>query len=157
MADATRALARKQLDRRLSALRPSTRNGFAVPAAGWVRAIREALGMSAKELGARMGLTPARIYALEAGEADGATSLKTLRRAAEAMNCTLVYALVPNEPLDDMVKRRATELARRQVSLADRTMRLEAQGTSPAVREAAVKQLTEDYARKPPRKFWSFG
>lgn len=155
MTRAAQAFARQQLDRRLSALRSTRVEAFATPPASWVRAIRDALGMTASELGARMGLTRARIYALEAGEVDGATSLTTLRRAAAAMNCTLVYALVPNESLDAMVKRQADELARRHVGQADRTMRLEDQATSAAAREAAARELAADYARKPPRKFWS--
>ena len=97
-------LARKNLDRRLSKL---DREAVAVPPFGWIRAIREALGMSPAQLAARMGVSRPRINTLEKAEKTGATTLKSLRQAAEAMDCTLVYAFVPNGSLDDIVQKQA--------------------------------------------------
>ena len=79
----------------------------APPPRGWLRAMRDALGMSSYQLARRMGFSPTRVRQFEAEEVDGSIRLGTLRRAAEAMNCRLVYALSPNEPLDDIVLRQA--------------------------------------------------
>ncbi|MFM8648094.1 MAG: helix-turn-helix domain-containing protein, partial [Methylocystis sp.] len=82
-------LARKNLDRRLTALRAEP---LITPPSGWIKAIRESLGMTAEQLARRMGVVQSRVSTLEKAECSGTPSLKSLRQAAEAMNCTLVYA-----------------------------------------------------------------
>ena len=124
MNDNRAALARKQLERRLAPLRGMT---LVAPPKGWIKAIRESLGMTARQLAARMGVAPSRIPAIEKAEVTGATTLRTLRQTAAAMNCAFVYAFVPIEPLDDILRERATEKARKDVSRLDHTMRLENQ------------------------------
>ncbi len=118
------ALARKQLERRLAPLRDMT---LVAPPKGWIKAIRESLGMTARQLAARMGVAPSRIPPIERAEVTGATTLRTLRQAAAAMNCAFVYAFVPLEPLDDMLRERAMQKAQKDVSRLDHTMRLENQ------------------------------
>ncbi len=118
------ALARKHLERRLAPLRKIT---LVAPHGGWLRAIRQSLGMTDRQLAARMGVGPSRIPAIEKGEITGGTTLRTLRLAAMAMNCTFVYAFVPIEPLDDILRERAIRKARKNVSRLDHTMRLENQ------------------------------
>jgi len=118
------ALARKQLERRLAPLRPMT---LVAPPKGWIKAIRESLGMSARQLAARMGVAPSRIPAIEKAEVTGATTLRTLRQAAAAMDSAFVYVFVPIEPLDDMLRERAMQKAQKDVSRLDHTMRLENQ------------------------------
>jgi predicted DNA-binding mobile mystery protein A len=117
-------LARKQLERRLAPLREMT---FDAPPKGWIKAIRESLGMTARQLAARMGVLPSRIPVIEKAEVTGATTVRTLRRAAAAMNCAFVYAFVPIEPLDDILRERAMQKARKDVLRLDHTMRLENQ------------------------------
>lgn len=117
--------AREVLDRRLGQLPAVTQ--FAPPRAGWIRAIRDALGMSAAELGRRMGISGATVGELEANEREGGIRLSTLGRAAEAMDCTLVYAFVPRDSLQQTVLRRAEEILSEHERHAEQTMRLEAQ------------------------------
>ena len=97
-------LARKNLDRRLAPLRAEP---LIAPPSGWIKAIREALGMTAEQLARRMGVVQSRVSTLEKAERTGTPSLKTLREAAEAMNCTLVYAIVPTSTLDDIIRDQA--------------------------------------------------
>src|SRR5271165_4089448 len=110
------ALARKQLERRLAPLRTTI---LEAPPKGWMKAIRESLGMTARQLAARMGVAPSRIPAIEKAEVTGATTLRTLRQAAAAMDCAFVYAFVPIEPLDDILRERAVQKAREDISLLD--------------------------------------
>ena len=124
MNDHQAALARKQLERRLAPLREMT---LVAPPRGWTKAIRESLGMTARQLAARMGVGPSGIPVIEKAEVSGATTLRTLRQAATAMNCAFVYAFVPIEPLDDILRERALQKARKTVSRLDHTMRLENQ------------------------------
>lgn len=118
------ALARTQLDRRLAPLRELA---LVPPPMGWIKALRESLGMTARQLARRMGVGPSRIPVIEEAELTGATTLRTLRQAAAAMDCAFVYALVPIEPLDKMVRERAMQKARAEISRLDHTMRLENQ------------------------------
>jgi predicted DNA-binding mobile mystery protein A len=123
-ADKTRA--REVLDGRLTALGPATR--YATPRLGWVRAIRDALGMTAAQLAARMGVTAPAVRSLEKNEIEGGARLSSLRRAAEAMDCTLVYAFIPNTSLQETVERQAAAVLGEQLSRVHQTMALEAQG-----------------------------
>ena len=117
--------ARQALDRRTKDLRKQP--GLARPAGGWIRAVREALGMSAEQLGRRLGTTRQAVALLERSEIDEGVRLSSLRRAAEALDCQLVYALVPNTTLEDAVQRQARHVAEDEFERLDQTMLLEAQ------------------------------
>jgi len=134
------ALARKQLERRLAPLRDAP---IIAPPKGWVKAIRESLGMTARQLAARMGAAPSRIPAIEKAEVTGATTIKTLRQAAEAMNCTFVYAFVPTKPLDDILRDRAKQKAQADVVRLDHTMRLENQALLKSDLEAEQQRMID--------------
>lgn len=133
--------ARQRLDARLEPLKPVDR--YAVPPKGWVRAIRDALGMTGVQLAKRLSVSPQSAEALERSEATGSIKLDTLRRAAEALDCTLVYALVPNTSLEGAVHTRARKIAMRDLGRVAHTMKLEAQQTGDADLEARI----EDYIR----------
>ncbi|MGB6191336.1 MAG: helix-turn-helix domain-containing protein [Terracidiphilus sp.] len=64
---------------------------------GWMRAVRQAIGIPVVELARRMGVAKSQVFRLEESEQQGRVRLSNLRRAAEAMGCELVYALVPSE------------------------------------------------------------
>lgn len=150
MVNRKRKIARERLDERLSALRPESR--FAVPPKGWIRAIRDALGMSALQLGARLDVKQQSMADLEKSEASGTIQLKTLRKAAEALDCTLVYALVPSSSLEDAVQTRAREIASDELARIGHTMDLEAQGLSQAQREAQIENYVREHVRE--RDLW---
>ena len=117
--------AREALDQRLAPLGPPSR--YAPPRLGWVRAIRDALGMTAAQLASRMGVTGPAVRGLEYTELDGGARLSSLRRAAEAMDCTLVYAFMPNTSLQQTVERQAQGILDEQMKRVSQTMALEAQ------------------------------
>ena len=133
----TNTRARQRLNERLSLLKPAER--FRAPPKGWIRAIRDALGMTGVQYAARLKIRPQSVEALERSEATGAIQLKTLRRAAEALDCTLVYALVPNATLEGAVRARARKIAVRDLGRVAHTMKLEAQGTGDAGLEARIE------------------
>ena len=117
--------ARTALEDRISSLRPASR--FVAPPKGWVRAIRDAMGMSGAQLARRMGVTPQSIADLEKSEAAATIRLATLRKAASALDCSLVYALVPNDPLEEKVLKRARQIALRELGGISHSMALEDQ------------------------------
>lgn len=117
--------ARDRLDSKLASIKPIDR--FTRPPKGWVRAIRDALGMTGAQLGKRLGMTAQGIVSLERSEAGGTIQLNTLRRAAEAMDCVLVYVLVPRTSLTEMVDQRAREIALKALGRVSHSMALEDQ------------------------------
>jgi predicted DNA-binding mobile mystery protein A len=141
--------ARQNLDRRFAEMPPAA--FFAPPVRGWIKAIREALGMTSAQLAKRMKVSQPTIVAMEQSEAKGKAQLATLKRVAKALDCTLIYALVPNQPLEIMVQQQAREVARRQLQSVDHTMLLENQQTKPADIEAQIDAYVRDMH---PRTLW---
>lgn len=124
------------------------------PPAGWLKAIREALGMTATHQAKSLGVTTSTVTRLETSEADDTISLATLRRAAEALGCELQYALVPKQSLTDTLEARATALARQQMAAISHSMALEAQATSPEIVEAQTRALAESILKGSRRALW---
>lgn len=124
------------------------------PPSGWIKAVRESLGMAAAHLAARLGVTTSTVTRLETSEADDTISLGTLRRAAEALGCELHYALVPKQSLADTLEDRAMTLARRQMASVSHTMALEAQSTSREAVEVQTRALAEELLKGSRRALW---
>ncbi|HEX8302369.1 mobile mystery protein A [Sphingomonas sp.] len=144
-------LARKHLEKRLVGVRKLE---LAVPPRGWMRAIREALGMSTRQLAERMGVSPSRVPTIEKAEVTGGTTIKTLREAAEAMNCTFVYTFVPVKPLDEILEDRAKEKARKDIARLDHTMKLENQALRRTDLQDEQQRLINGYLAGSPRQLW---
>ena len=144
------AVPRQRLDQRFSSMKPETH--YRPPPKGWIRAIRDALGMSGAQLGRRIGVKAQSVADIEKSEASGSIQLKTLRRAAEALDCVVVYALIPKSSLQDMVQGRAREIAHREFVRIAHTMDLEAQGLSPEEREEHLETYIRDHLRE--RDLW---
>jgi predicted DNA-binding mobile mystery protein A len=142
-----RRTARRRLDQRLVGLDLGQR-----PSRGWIRAIREALGMTTAELGQRMGLTQSRVSQIERSEELGSIRLDTLERAAQALNCQIRYVFVPNEPLEEMVQRQARLRAQAEVDAVTHTMALEDQVPEPGVLDDLVKEMAERFVDE--RHLW---
>ncbi|MDE1969242.1 MAG: mobile mystery protein A [Alphaproteobacteria bacterium] len=142
-------LARHQLDERFAALPLAER--LAAPARGWIKAIREALGMSSAQLARRLGVKQPTLAAIERSEARGTIELATLRRVAAALDCTLAYALMPNRPLATTVKERARTVAGRRLQAVEHSMLLENQALPAAERDARIDSYASEID---PRRLW---
>lgn len=132
---------RERLDARLDQLKPVDR--FKSPPKGWIKALREALGMSGAQFAKRLGVSPQTASAMEKSEVNASIKLETLRKAAEALDCTLVYALVPNTSLQQIVNARARLIAVREISQVSHSMKLEDQ----LVTTKETEQQIESYIR----------
>jgi len=117
------------------------------PQKGWIRAVREALGMTLLELSTRMKSSLSLAAQFEKSEAEYRITLKSLRQAADALGCDLVYALVPKQgTLHELVERAATEEATADVVAVEHTMKLENQavgGVQEKIREEARRILKQ--------------
>ena len=121
-----RELRLHQLARTLSAFELARKE--ARPRRGWLRAIREGLGFTLENVGKTLGQSRRRIQEFENAEANDRITLHSLRRVAAAMDCELVYAIVPKSgTISDLVERRARERASEDVLDVEHTMALENQ------------------------------
>jgi predicted DNA-binding mobile mystery protein A len=143
----------EQIDNKILLLKKAEKTSM--PSTGWIFAIRHALGMSLRQLGNRMGITPQSVREIEEREKDGTVSLKVLRQFGEAMNLKLIYGFIPEKgKLEDMIEHRAYEIAREIVSRTSATMQLEDQENSPGRIKKAVREKGEDLKREMPRFLW---
>ncbi len=148
-----RVLQIQQLDRRISDY--SGLEKAAPPAAGWIKTIRTALGMSMQQLGKRLSVTKQSVKALEAREQQGTVTINALRDAAHALDMHLVYGFVPNDgSLEELIERRAMELARQIVLRTDNTMRLEDQGNTRSRIEESIRERAAMIRNEMPRLLW---
>lgn len=143
------AQSRSHLDDRFKELRPVMR--YKPPVRGWTKAVREAIGMTTAQLAKRLGVKQPSVIAMEQSEAKGTIELATLRRVAEALDCTLVYALIPNKPLETIVRDRARAFARRRREPVEHSMLLENQKVNVKNAEARVDEIVRETN---PRLFW---
>ena len=144
-------LARQRLDERLDALRPL--GVQARPHVGWIRAIRQALGMSGSELADRLGVTPQSVSDIERNEATGSIKLETLERAAGALGCDLEYVLVPRKSLHDMVEDQARRKAQHHMTRIAHHGSLEGQALPPDVVKSEIEDLVPGFIDK--RGLWA--
>lgn len=128
------------------------------PPAGWIKAIRGALGMSSNQLGKLIGVNQATALRYEQREAEGKITLDVLKKAAIAMDCKLIYAIVPKDEcssLEDILNERAENLALRILKKAEHTMQLEKQGTGESKTE--LKRLVEELVNDVDSRIWDKG
>jgi predicted DNA-binding mobile mystery protein A len=144
-------LALELFDQDLPQLRDASRLlRDALPQEGWVRSLRKSLGMSMSALSRRLGFkVAASLNELEQNERSGAITLATLRRAAEALDADLVYAIVPRKNLREMVSARARVVAGQSMAPISKSMAMEEQGLTPEQIERQIDELAHELERKP--------
>ncbi len=129
--------------------------GFTLPPEGWIRTARKALGMSAAQLARRLGRTRALVSNTEKAELNGGVTLRTMQSMAEAVNCRFVYAFVPEENAEALIRRRAREKAERHVMEATEHMTLEQQILSQSQIESEIERLAENIFKEQPSDLWN--
>ena len=142
-----------QLDNKLAKL--SALQDIALPSNGWIYSIRTALGMSLRQLGNLLNITPQSVKDIEKREKAGTVSIKVLKQAARVLNMKFVYGFIPeNKTIDKMIEDRATKLASEIVKRTSASMLLEDQQNSEERIEAAIKETALELKNKLPRYLW---
>ena len=147
-----RKVIREQLDKKLAAFR-----NFAdslIPPQGWIKTMREALGLSSSQLGKRAGIDQSRISRLENAEKNGDLKLSSLQKIAKALNMKFVYGFVPEDTLEAMVIDQAKRIALKRLKMLDNTMRLEKQTLPEEEQKKALDDMIEKILIDPPKDFW---
>ena len=122
-----RQLRAQQIDRIVAPLRSIT---LPRPPKGWIRALREAMGVSTGELAQRLHANRSLAPQQEKAEVDDRITLKSLRACAAALDCELVYAFVPRgTSIEETLAARARAAASRTVRRVEHSMALEDQAS----------------------------
>lgn len=126
------------------------------PPSGWLKAVRGALGINTRQLSQLLGVEHSTVLRLEERESQGKITLELLDKVAKAMNCKVIYAVVPKEPYQDLesiVDERAKLLAHELVATVEHSMRLEEQGTSDS--KKTEERLAYDLKTKMDSRLWN--
>ena len=145
-------LIRLQIDKQLAGIK-SIMN-INRPLYGWIKTIRNALGMTVAQFGKRMGVSQARASFIEAAEMEDSLTIKTLREAANSLNCKLVYFLIPEKTLEETVKEQAVRAIIENSKNIAHSMGLENQAISEEDSKDFIKIQAETLIFEHPNKVW---
>lgn len=126
------------------------------PRSGWLKALRTGLGISARQLGQRLGVTHQVVMRIEKGEVEGTATLDSIQRAAKAMDCTFIYAVVPSKhaSLDALLEEKAASLARKIVEEVSHSMTIEDQKVENHFTEDQIKQVAKKLKEDLDPRIW---
>jgi len=143
----------EQIDRKIRQLKKV--EDITIPSTGWVYAIRQALAMSLRQLGNKMGITPQSVKEIEEREKNGTISLNVLRQFGKCLDLKLVYGFIPKqESLNDMIKKKAIQLAKEIVSRTSMSMKLEDQENNPKRIQKAIIEKANEIKLEMPKYLW---
>ncbi len=128
-----------------------------MPPSGWIKAIRGSLGLSIRQLAERVGVGHGSINQLEKREPKKRVTLESLENAARAMDCKVVYAIVPQESgatLDDIIRNKAVAAASKILKEVSHTMKLEAQGTSDKQVQNEIRRIANQLIETADNRIW---
>ena len=147
MKPAFRNLRLSQLDRNLELVRSLPPR----PSDGWIASVREALGLSQRQVGKKMGASGQAIQQFEQAEAEDRITLRAMRRVAGTMGCDLVYVFVPKSgSFPELAEQPTRERAARDVKSVIQTMALEdqkPQNANQLIKDEAERRLNRRKTR----------
>ncbi len=147
-------LIREQLDKKLKPFK-SAIDAIVLPSSGWIKTMREALGMTTYDLAKIAEVDQARVFRIEKAEIEGNVKLNTMEKMANALNMKFVYGLVPMQDLEGMVREQALKIAKERMQRLSQTMGLEDQGLTVLEKEKALGDMVDRILIDEPRDFWS--
>ena len=101
------------------------KNPIIIPPQGWVRTIRNFLGMTSTQLAKRLGVNQSRVIRIENNERN--TKISTMEKIADALNCDFVYAFIPRDNIDNIINNQARNKAIKILNKVNKNMALENQ------------------------------
>lgn len=134
------------------------KNSPHIPKKGWIRSVRNALGLSEQHLASLMGLAQPNIHQLELSEQKQTITLASLQKAAESMDCDLVYMFVPKAPyknFDEILEKRSLALAMKISKGVVHTMSLEEQKVSEEITDYQIKNLASELKQNLDSRMWT--
>jgi len=143
----------EQLDRKLKGFASAQK--VPTPPTGWLKAVRVSLGMSLQQLADKLSITKQSVQEMELREKEGNITLKRLRESADALDMQFVYGLVPKDgTIENLIDRKARELAIRIVSRTSNSMKLEDQENTKQRLKKAIEERTALIKHELPKMLW---
>lgn len=143
----------QQLDRKFEQL--INIEDLVIPTEGWVNAIRHALKMTLRQLGARMKITAQSVKEIETREKHGTISINTLKQVGMALDMRLIYGFIPNDKsLEQMIQKKALDIAREIVLRTSGSMLLEDQENTMERIKEAINDRAEQIKNEMPKYLW---
>jgi len=148
-----RKLLVEQLDKKLKPFKGTEK--VIVPSKGWINSIRTTLNMTLAQLGKKLNITRQGVKSIEESEAKGTISINSLKEVGKALNLKLVYGFVPNDgTIDNLINKKAEELAKKIVLRTNQNMKLEAQGIDAKELNKTIKDLADEIKREIKKSLW---
>ena len=148
-----KALIQKHLDEQIQSFESGKQQ--ISPPAGWIQAVRLALGMSLRQLGKRLGISASAVTNFERRELAETISLATLKKTAQSMDMELVYYFKPRTgSISATLEKQAQKKAQEILTQSNQTMRMENQETNPASQKLELERLTKDLLYRMPSQLW---
>ena len=145
-------LIREQLEISLQRFEPLRDSG--IPKKGWIRAIHDGLGMTARQLASRVGVAQQAVARIEKDEQTGSVTIKTMQRIAEGLDCMFVYGFVPNSSLEEAIREQAKKIALKRLTQASQTMLLENQMLSNLDNKKVFAEIVDELMSTLPSYLW---
>lgn len=153
MQNLKKKLTLEQIDKKLKQV--SSLSKLQPPSEGWLYTIRQALGISLKQLGKKMHLTAAGVKEMEKREKNDSITIKSLKDFAASLELKFVYGFIPKDgSLEKIIEKRALEIAKQIVLKTSHTMALEDQQNNPSRIEKAIKDRAQQIKLEMPKYLW---
>ncbi len=145
-------IVREQLDAKLKPLKEFSSQMF--PEDGWIKTIRQAVGLTISQLSKKAGMDPSRVSRLEKQEKEGKLTVSSLKKIANGLGMKFVYGFVPEKTLEDIVYTQAKKIVTQRLQQLEQTMGLEAQSLSDEERKKAREDMILKTLIDDPKDFW---
>ena len=143
----------EQLDRRLEPFFGMEK--IPVPDKGWIYNIRTSLNMTLEQLGHKLSITKQGVRRIEAREASGTITLKSLKGIGTALEMKLIYGFIPiHGSVEKLIDQKAKKLAEKIVLRTNHNMMLENQEADTKNIERAIQELTIKIKQEMRKSIW---
>lgn len=142
-----------QLDQKLKPFQKA--GAVIVPSGGWINTIRTTLNMTLEQLGKKLNITKQGISRLEESEGNGTITINSLKDVGDALGMKLVYGFIPKDgSIQELIDKKAEELARKIVLRTDQSMKLEDQGIGQEKINESIIDLADEIKREMRKSLW---
>lgn len=143
----------KQLQHKISSYSESKHT--VRPASGWIKAIRQSLGMTLEQLAQKLNVSKQNVQILEKREKEYSITMRSLQQVANALDMQMVYAIIPKtQTLEEYIEMRAEALAREIVMRTSQQMALENQQLAEEQLEYAIEKRKREILQENPKILW---
>ena len=121
---------------------------------GWIKVIRKALGMSARQLAGKLGITQQAVSRMEKDELSGSVTIKKMRRIAGIVDCKFVYGFIPNSTLDETLRKQIEKKARIYIGQSNHKLFLDDPGLTSDANKKILDDIIDALLDEMPSNLW---